>query len=76
MRAWIALIRSFLCHPELPWFQGAWGDILTCQNTAFVDIQQRRQTAGTFSFTAVAEQCLKVACYLQSGDISGCDCSL
>lgn len=30
---------------------------------------------GTFSFTAVAEQCLKIACYLQSGDITGYNCS-
>lgn len=37
-------------------------DVLTCHNTAFLDIQQKRPTAGRFSFPAVAEECLKVAC--------------
>lgn len=30
-------------------------DVLTCHNTAFLDIQQKGPTAGRFSFTAVAE---------------------
>lgn len=41
-------------------------DVLTCHNTAFLDIQQKGLTAGKFSFAAVAEQCLRIACKLQS----------
>lgn len=55
-------------------FQGSRGDVLTCHNTAFLDIQQTRKMTVAFSFTAVAKQCLKAACYLQSGDITGPRC--
>lgn len=36
------------------------GAVLTCHNTAFLDIQQKGPAAGRFSFTAVAEDCLNL----------------
>lgn len=48
--------------PELSQLKGNEGDVLTCHNTAWLDIQQKGPTAGSLSVTAVAEWCLKLAC--------------
>lgn len=55
VRERVLWIHFVFDRPELSQFKGSSGDVLTCHNTAFLDIQQKGQTAGAFGFTAVPE---------------------